>query len=133
LAPARFSTEKAFQTPDGLLVQLQAQVAAGSRIDDSGKLCWTNKLVFLTQQDDPVISPPVVIVLPPPKVALPGLKPGPKETGRNVVILVCVLLPRLLPDASKARLGAEPPAPALSDDIREAAGLKEPYLEQGHC
>lgn len=59
---------------------------------------------------------------------MPGLEPGHEETGRNVVILVCVLLPEMLPDASQAGLGAEPTAPALSDDVTEAAGLKRAQL-----
>lgn len=41
-----------FQPPSRLLVQLQAQVATGYRMDDSGKLRWTNKLVFLPQHGD---------------------------------------------------------------------------------
>lgn len=53
-------------------------------------------------------------------MGLPGLEPGHEETGRNVVILVCVLLPEMLPIASRAGLGAEPIAPALSDDVTEA-------------
>lgn len=39
----------------------------------------------------------------------------------------------MLPGASRAGLGAEPTAPALSDDVMEAAGLKEPHSEQGPC
>lgn len=71
-------------------------MATSSRMDDSGKLCWTNKPAFSPQQDDPVISPPVVIVPPPPEGGLAGTEPGPKKTSRNVVILVCVLLPKVL-------------------------------------
>lgn len=44
--------QKVFQTPGSLLVQLQAQVATGYRLDDSGELSWTNKPVFLSWQDD---------------------------------------------------------------------------------
>lgn len=58
------------------------------------------------------------------KVGLPGLEPGPEETGRNVVFWLCVFLPKKTPDASGAGLGAESPAPALSDDVTEAAGLR---------
>lgn len=39
----------------------------------------------------------------------------------------------MLPGASRAGLGAEPTAPALSDDVTEAAGLKEPNSERGPC
>lgn len=52
LALTGFGVHKVFQTPGSLLVQLQAQVAAGYRTDDSGELCWTNKLVFSAQQRD---------------------------------------------------------------------------------
>lgn len=64
---------------------------------------------------------------------MPGPEPGPEETGRNVVILVCVSLPKMLPGASRAGLGAEPTAPALPDDVTQAAGLKEPNSERGPC
>lgn len=66
-----------------------------------------------------------VVIIPPPSEG--GLaRPAAREVGRNVVILVCILLPRILLDASRAGLGAEPAAPALYDDVMEAAGLKEP-------
>lgn len=52
LALTRFGVLKVFQTPGSLLVRLQAQVAAGYSRDDSGELCWTNKLVFAAQQGD---------------------------------------------------------------------------------
>lgn len=73
-----------------------------------------------------VISFPVVTVLHLLRVGLLGLGPGPEETDRNVVILVCVLLPKMLPDASRAGLEPSQTAPALSDDVMEAAGLKSP-------
>lgn len=56
---------------------------------------------------------------------MPGSEPGPEKIGRNVVFLVYVFLPQMLPDASRAGLGVESPAPALSDDVTEAAGLKK--------
>lgn len=39
----------------------------------------------------------------------------------------------MLPGTSRAGLGAEPTAPALSDDVMETAGLKEPNAEQREC
>lgn len=68
-----------------------------------------------------VISSPVVTAPPPSEVGLPGPEPGPEEASRNVVFLVCVFLPKMLADASRAGLGAESPAPAFSDVVTEAA------------
>ena len=39
LALARLSMQKVFQTPGSLPAQVQAQVAIGYGLDDSGKLC----------------------------------------------------------------------------------------------
>ena len=57
-------------------------------------------------------------------MGLPGLEPGPEETGRNVVFWFCVFLPKEFPDVSTAGLGAESPAPAWSDDVTGAVGLR---------
>lgn len=42
-----------------------------------------------------------------------GPEPGLEEAGKNVLISVCALLPKVLPDASTAGHGAEPLAPVL--------------------
>lgn len=57
-------------------------------------------------------------------MALPGTEPRLGEAGKNVVISVCVLLPKMLPDASKTGHRAEVPAPLL---MVESAGRTESY------
>lgn len=42
-----------------------------------------------------------------------GPEPGLEEAGKNVLISVCALLPKVFPDASTAGHGAEPLAPVL--------------------
>lgn len=64
---------------------------------------------------------------------MPGLEPGPEEAGRNVAFWLCVFLPKKIPDASRAGLGAESPAPALSDDVTEAARLRALLRAQTVC
>lgn len=75
----------------------------------------------------PVISFPVVIVPPFPEGGL--ARPGARVHGdwQECGYLGLCLVAKVLPDASKAGLGADPPAPVLSDGGMEAAGLKEPY------
>lgn len=67
------------------------------------------------QRDEPVISP-LVVKPPSPKGGPPllGPEPGLEEAGKNVLLLVCALLPKVLPDASTAGHGAEPLAPVLT-------------------
>lgn len=64
---------------------------------DSGKLCWTNKPAFSAQHGDASLAFLSSLYHHFLRVTLPGLESGPMETGRNVVILVYVLLPRCFP------------------------------------
>lgn len=64
-------------------------------------------------------------------MALLGPEPRLEEDGKNVVISVCVLLSKMLPDASKTGHRAQVPA-STSADGGEPLGKKHPsYTQQG--
>lgn len=78
-----------FPTPGSLLVPLQAQVAAGwmTQVRSAGQTSPCSHPSRVTT----LISCPVITVPPPSEGGLARAR----GTGRNVVILACVLLPKM--------------------------------------
>lgn len=90
---SRGSVCRRFPTLGKLLVQLQAQVAAGwmTQVRSARQTSRRSHPSMVTT----LISCPVIAVPPPSEGGLARLRAKARGIGRNVVILACVLLPKM--------------------------------------
>lgn len=109
-----------FPTPGSLLVPLQVQVAAGwmTQVRSAGQ---TSPCSYPSRMTT-LISCPVITIPPPSEGGLARAR----GTGKNVVILACVLLPKMF-----LELGLEL-SPWPLHCLMMSWRLLEPNCEQGH-